>query len=104
MLTFSKLANIHANLLREGMRRRSRLAILVRDCAEGPLTCSVISGWMPGIPEAMNANRRGVSKLTKSRRQVQSRSRCSKALHALAQFARSRVNHPRRNFFASDFE
>jgi len=59
---FLKLRYVHANFLGKRVRCGVGCPSLYATCADGPFTCSVMSGCDAGIPEARTANRRGVSR------------------------------------------
>src|SRR5208337_2868228 len=100
---FLQLADIHPNLLGERMRGRCRLPILI----------SNLRGWtvhLLGNVRLRGGNAGSENRQTAGCIEMRNRSGWFETLalqqraQALAQLASGGVNHPRRDFFASDFE
>ena len=100
---FLQLADIHADFLGKRMRCRSRLPILICDLRGRPV-------HLLGNVRLRGGNAGSQNGQTARRVEMRNRSGWFEALalqqrvQAFAQLARSGVNHPRRNFFASDFK
>ena len=72
---------------------------------DGPVTCSVTSGWAAGIPDASTARRRGVSRardVLRRRRDVRVRAICARDRAAPATPHRSSARESLRNRFLAE--
>ena len=88
VLIFSSLPTSTPTFLANACAAGVGCPSLYATCADGPVTCSVISGCEAGMPEARTAKRRGVSRCEIAPAGSR-RSRCSSASQPLAQLQRS---------------
>ena len=98
-----QLGDIDAGFFGEGMRGRSGLAIFERNRDRWAglfLDDRRLGGWNIRRQHRQAARRIEISQGTRGQQPFA----VEQLVHALAQFERRRVNHPRRNLFATDLE